>query len=237
MSKMVGLARSLKIEWLNKTVDLVLEGRTAETIKEELNQYLSFEINSPTSLRKTRESLMNIWVTPSENSLDIRTLALSHYSTLTSDKLPLHWCMLALNYPIFVDMCSLIGKIATIEESFTTAWVRKKLYESWGERSTLDVPIKNILKSLVGFGTLEKVKIGAYKIKVRQVLDEKTTRLIILTLLSLGKKAYYEIQELSGISLFFPFDYNVTHEWLYNAPEINISNFGGKTVITAKEQY
>ena len=236
MSKMVGLARPLKIEWLNKTVDLVLEGKTVEAIKEELNEYLSYEIDSPTSLRKTRESLINIWAIPEEGSSGVRELALSLYPALSSDRLPLHWCMLALNYPVFVDICSFIGKIAAIEESFTTAWIREKLYESWGERSTLDVPIKNILRSLVSFGTLEKVKTGVYRVKTRPIADEKTTRLIIITLLSLGKKAYYEIPELSRIPLFFPFDYNVTLEWLHSAPEINISNFGGKIVVTGKNQ-
>jgi len=145
--------------------------------------------------------------------------------------------MLALNYPIFVDMCSFIGKIATIEESFTTAWIREKLHDSWGERSTLDVPIKNILRTLVDLGTLEKVKTGFYRTRTRPTVDEKTKRLMVLTLLSLGKKAYYEISELSRIPLFFPFDYSVTLEWLHNDTEINISNFGGRmVVVSGKEQ-
>lgn len=234
MPRMVGLARSLKIEWLDKTVDLVLEGMATETIKDELNQYLSFEIDSPTSLRKTRESLVNIWVVPSDGFVDVRTLALSLYSSISSDKLPLHWCMMAASYPIFADMCSLIGKVANVEESFTSAWIRGKIYESWGERSTLDMPIKNILKSLVGFGTLDRIKTGVYKVKPRLIEDARVIRLLILTVLSLGKKAYYEIHDLSRMPLLFPFSYNVTMELLYNMPETSISSFGGKMVVTGK---
>ena len=233
MSKMIGLARPLRISWLNKTVDLILEGNPVESIKEELNQYLSFEIGSPTSLRKTRESLINVWTAPSEGSSDVRTLALSLYPTRISDNLPLHWCMLAVIYPIFADICSLIGKVTAIEESFTTAWIREKLYESWGERSTLEVPVKNILRSLLDFGALEKVKTGVYKAVVRPVTDEKTICLLVLTILSLGKKAYYEIPELTRVPLFFPFEYSVTHEMLHNTANISLSNFGGKTVVTS----
>ena len=62
MAKMVGLARPVKIEWLNRTVELLLDGKSVDEIKADLNEYLSFEIDSPTSLRKTRESLINTWI-------------------------------------------------------------------------------------------------------------------------------------------------------------------------------
>ena len=62
MAKKVGLSRSIKLEWLNKVADLVVEGKSEQEIKNELNEYLSFEIKSPTNLRKTREILMYIWL-------------------------------------------------------------------------------------------------------------------------------------------------------------------------------
>ena len=37
MAKMVGLSRSIKLEWLNKTVELIKEGKTETEIKEALN--------------------------------------------------------------------------------------------------------------------------------------------------------------------------------------------------------
>ena len=62
MAKMVGLSRKLKLPWLKYTVDLVADGTSESEIKDKLNEYLSYEIESPTVLRKTREILMNIWV-------------------------------------------------------------------------------------------------------------------------------------------------------------------------------
>lgn len=235
MSKMIGLARPLKIEWMNKTVDLLLEGKPIDEIKTELNNYLSFEIDTPTSLRKTRESLINIWALDSDEMNDVRKFALSLYLA-SPDKLPLHWCMLLIKYPIFTDICALIGKISNIEESFTTAWIREKLYESWGERTSLDVPVKNILRTLVDFEALEKMKIGVYKTKTRPVKDENTICLMMLSLLALRKKAYYEVTELSGLPLFFPFNYDVTHELISGVKDINVGNFGGKLVVSLKDE-
>ena len=60
MAKMVGLSRNLKLQWLNKVVELALGELTEQEIKDQLNEYLSFEISSQTNIRKTREILMNI---------------------------------------------------------------------------------------------------------------------------------------------------------------------------------
>ena len=61
MGKMVGLSRNLKMTWLNKAVELLSENLPEQEYKDRLNEYLSFEIKSPTNLRKTREILMNLW--------------------------------------------------------------------------------------------------------------------------------------------------------------------------------
>lgn len=66
MAKMVGLSRNLKFQWLNKVVELASGELTEQEIKDQLNEYLSFEISSPTNIRKTREILMNIWVYKNE---------------------------------------------------------------------------------------------------------------------------------------------------------------------------
>ena len=76
MAKMVGLSRNLKLPWLNEVVRLYAEGLEEEQIKKRLNEYLSYEIGSPTVLRKTREILMNIWVYENDYTDSLRDEAL-----------------------------------------------------------------------------------------------------------------------------------------------------------------
>ena len=76
MAKMVGLSRNIKLPWLNKVVEFGFAGMTEQEIKDGLNEYLSFEIQSPTNLRKTREILMNIWVYENEYSERLRPEAM-----------------------------------------------------------------------------------------------------------------------------------------------------------------
>ena len=233
MEKIVGLSRAIKQEWLDKTVELVLNGDDESTIKEMLNEYLSFEIGSPTNLRKTREILMNVWVKSAVAVPHIHKEAIHAYRNERSDKVALCWSMLLLTYPIFSDVCCIIGKINEIQDTFTTAWLKEKLNDIWGERSTLFHSTDKLLQTLKHLKVIENTKVGVYQIKQRTVTDEATIRVLLMSLLALKKKAYYEISELSRISLFFPFVYDVSHEWLHNSPEFSLDSFGGKMVLSA----
>jgi len=232
MAKAVGLSRSIKLEWMNKTVELIEQCESEQEIKEKLNEYLGFEIESAINLRKTRELLMNIWVRKTEENEIIRKEALKTFKREKSDKRALHWCMLLIAYPIFADVSGLIGKLITIQDTFTSSWVKDKIFEEWGERTTLLHSSDKILQTLKYIGGIENIKTGTYKALKYQITDEATTKVILMTILVLKEKAYYEISELSEVPQLFPFKYIVSHELLHNSECFHISNFGGKIVVS-----
>lgn len=234
MAKMVGLSRPIKLEWLNKTVDLILEGMDESQIKDELNEYLSFEIKSPTNLRKTREILMAIWVNTPDELVSLKQCAYEAYKNKNEDRLAAHWGMLLVTYPVFSDVCSLIGKLTNIQDTFTTAWLKDRLYEVWGERTTLLYSIDKILQTLKSMGAIETVKAGVFQIKKHEVALENSIEVLLRAMLLLKKKAYYEVSELSCVPKLFPFVFDVSHEWLHNSEVFKLNNFGGKVVLTAE---
>jgi hypothetical protein len=229
---MVGLSRAIKQEWLNKTVGYIIQGDDEATIKEKLNEYLSFEIDSPTVLRKTREILINIWVRSAADYPNIHSKAIRAYQSEHSNKMALTWAMLLLTYPVFSDVTGLIGKIGSLQDTFSTAWLQEKLHEVWGERSTLFHTCGKILQTLKLLGAIESVKTGVYRIRHYEINDEQTVDVLLLSLLALERKAYYEIPELSHAPLFFPFEFDVSMERLHNSPDFTLENFGGKTVLS-----
>jgi hypothetical protein len=231
MAKIVGMSRSIKLDWLNKTVELLLVSKDETQIKEELNEYLSFEIKSPIVLRKTREILMNIWVRTPENILDLKQLALEAYKDEKSNKLALHWSMMLVAYPIFSDICALIGKLTNIQDTFTTSWLKEKLFEMWGERTTLYHSGNKIIQTLKLMGVIENTKLGVYRINRYHLSDVKTIQVLLMALIRLKEKAYYEVAEMSSIPQAFPFEYDVSLEWFHNSELFNLSNFGGKIVV------
>jgi hypothetical protein len=233
MARIVGMSRSIKLEWLNKTVELILEGNDETQIKDELNEYLSFEIKSPRVLIMTRSILMNIWVKTPEEFLSLKQMALEAFGDEESNKLALHWSMMLTAYPVFSNVCALIGKLTNIQDTFTTHWLKRKLYEKWGERSTLLFSSEKILQTLKQIGAIENEKFGVYRIKKYSITDVKTIQVLLLAILHLHEKAYYEISELSSVPQVFPFEYNVSYEWLYDSDLFVLSNFDGKIVLTA----
>jgi hypothetical protein len=231
MAKMVGLSRSIKLEWLNKVADLVVEGKSEQEIKNELNEYLSFEIKSPTNLRKTREILMYIWIKSGDEYRELRYKALEVYKLERSNKLAIHWCLMIAAYPVFADVCSLLGKLTNIQDTFTTSWLKEKLFEVWGERSTLLHSSDKILQTLKYIGAIENLKVGTYQTKKYVIKDSETITLLIMTIMLTNEKAYFEVAELPNTPQMFPFEFVVSHEWLHNSNCFSLNNFGGKVVL------
>lgn len=233
MAKAIGFSRAIKIEWLNKVAELVCAGQSEAEIKSALNEYLAFEISSPTNLRKTREILMNTWVYQPEDGVEIRKAAIEAYRCGTGNVPALHWCMLMLSYPIFKDICGLIGKVTTVQGDFVTAWLKKSLAEIWGERTTLLHSTDKILQTLKNFEVIENSKVGVYTVKKYPVADSMTLRVIVMSILALKERAYYEMADFSSVAQMFPFEFVVSHEWLYHTGYFEVSGFGGKAVIVA----
>ncbi|ALX09378.1 hypothetical protein M972_112467 [Acetivibrio thermocellus AD2] len=140
MAKMIGLSRSIRLEWLNKTAELVLEGKDYTQIKDELNEYLSFEIKSPTNIRKTREILTNIWVKIPDALSTLKRQALEAYKDDKSNKLALHWSMMLVAYPVFCDVCALIGKLTSIQDTFTHPGLKKSCLKYGGNVLLCSIP-------------------------------------------------------------------------------------------------
>ena len=233
MSKVIGMSRNINFEWLNEVANLVLAEKSEIEIKEALNEYLSFSINSPTNLRKTREILMNIWVRTEEKDIKVKKLALEIFNTnKSSNKLVAHWCMMLLSYPVFGDIVTVIGKMADKQFDITTAQVKTRMFDVWGERSTLYHSIDKNIKTLKDIGTLETIKTGLYKVESFNIEDERAVTLIIATLLILKDKLYMRLEELENSYEFYPFKYNLDLEILQTSGLFSFDKFGGEIVIS-----
>ncbi len=232
MAKMVGLSRAIKIEWLNKVVDLIIEGMSPENIKEALNDYISFEIKSRDNIRKSRDILLNLWVYPFEDEKAnlIRQEALEALKNGNEDKLAMHWCMLLLYYPVFVDVTGMIGKLSAMQDSFSLAWLKDKMFEEWGERTTLLHSLDKIMQTLRQIGAVES-KGGVYTVCNYDVKNNDTKKILLKTVLALKMQAYYEPSELAKIPQMFPFEYTIDSELIFGNQDFEMGNFGGSPVV------
>jgi len=232
LEKTIGLFRAIQPEWLVKTAELIIQGNSEKEIKDKLEEFLSFEIESPINRGKSRALLMNIWANPEYTSPAVHEKAIKAFQNERSDKIALSWALFVLAHPLFADVSTLIGRISTAQDTFTTGWIKEKVTEHHGERPTLLRAVAGVLETMRCLGVIENVKSGTYRIKRYILKDEQTIAVILLSLLAQEQKAYYEISELSSIPQFFPYKFSVTMEWLHHSPDFMLENVGNKTVLT-----
>ena len=228
MAKMVGLSRNIKLPWLNKTVEYVTAGMSEQEIKEGLNEYLSFEITSPTNLRKTREILMNIWVYENDYSEKLRPEALRLIQKDSDNQLAAHWCMMLAAYPVFQDLCKLISKMAEFQEEVTLAQIKQKLFDEWGERTTLFHSIDKLIATLKALEVLVCDKPGKYRINKHLLTKEDIITYLTYAMMVIDDGGYYSLLQLQDSGLLFPFKYEIKKEWILGDDRFTLANFGGE---------
>lgn len=233
MNKMIGMARNINLEWLNQTANLVLADKSEEEIKQNLNEYLSFVIESPTNIRKTREILMNIWVRTPDEYVGLKKLALKVYNkNSNSNKILAHWCLMLITYQVFTDICSVIGKMNDKQFDISTNQIKDKMFDVWGERPTLYHSISKLIKTIKDMGIIAPIKSGLYKVNKFIITDDDAIILIVATLLCLKDKLYLSIEELENSFELFPFEYNINLELLQGSNKFVFDRFGGEMVIS-----
>ena len=204
------------------------DGTSESEIKDKLNEYLSYEIESPTVLRKTREILMNIWVYDNPYSSRLKSEAVQLIEKYPEYAVSINWCMMLAAYPVFLDMCKLIGKMSEFQDEITLAQLKQKLFDEWGERTTL----YHSISTLKEFDVLRCEKPGKYHINRMTVNNEQVSAFMAYAVMNIDDSGYYSFQELNDSVYLFPFEYHVEKETIVSDDRFSISTFGGEISIS-----
>ena len=234
MAKMVGYACSIRLPWLNKAVQMLEENLPEAEYKEKMNEYLSFEIDSPTRLRKTREILMNVWYYPSEELGNTRKEAITLLSKHPEYSAPIQYCMLCLTYPVFADGCKIMGKLYEFQEEVTNSTLKQKLYDEWGERGTLEATTRRITLTLKEMDILKNEVKTRYTLHKIEITNNDVIDFIITQGMKLDGSSYYSYSEMNTLYILFPFEYQVSKEMLMEKDKYVMTGFGGEISFTLK---
>lgn len=234
MAKMVGYACSIRLPWLNKAVAMLQEQLPEAEYKEKMNEYLSFEIDSPTRLRKTREILMNVWYYDSEELAGPRKEAIKLLTDYPEYAAAIQYCMLCLAYPVFADVCKIMGKLFEFQDEITNNTMKQKLYDAWGERGTLETTSRRITLTLKEMDILKNETKTRYKLNKLVIDNKAVTDFIVAQGMRLDGSSYYSYTELSNMNILFPFKYQVAKEMLMQSDRYVMTGFGGEVSFSLK---
>lgn len=232
---MVGFTRILRLPWLNKTIELAGDGLDVKQMRDELEAYLSFEISSDTNRRKTREILLLPW-TAEDAALDaLRPYALELAKTHPYELLALHWGMLVVAFPMFGDLVRLVGKLCEYQDEFTSAQLKLKVLDEWGERSTVVKGSEKMLASLNAIGVVKRVKQGRYELAPRVAVDEDLSLFLLQADMLAFQSGYRGFIELRALPELFPFELGLSKERLMEDERFSVGNFGREFTVSLRQ--
>lgn len=230
----IGFDRPIQMEWLDETVRLYSENKNVDEIKDLLNNYLEKDINGRENRRKTINILMRTWVNVEDEHKAVREEALEIFNeTSEKGKLALNWCMLTLAYPIFFDICTVIGNLFELSNEFSSSMIKRRIFEKWGERSTLEYAIGKIISSIRDWGIIEQGdKRGVYKRNNKIDCIDKDIQVLFLKIyLISSQKNCIDYANIEHIPALFPFDIDIRLRDIQKNNQFKINNMGGNLMI------
>ena len=198
-----------------------------------MNDYLSFEIDSPTVLRKTREILMRVWFYEDDYCLSlIRRNADDLLKRFPEYDIAIHWCMLLSVYPVYSDICRLIGRISDFTDIVTLSQLKQKMFDEWGERSTLHYSTDKIIATMKELDAISSEERGEYMIKKHIIARSEIALFMVMVAMKVDGNSYYSFSELHNFDLLFPFEYKASKEELITYEHFAVSTFGGEVSVS-----
>ncbi len=232
--RIVGLDRFLKGEWLDKTMEIASNESDISLIRETLEEYLKQDIPGDITRRKARDKLMAIWVNIPEELEWIKSEAIILSNEIfNQERLLLHWTMMFAVYPIFRDISTIIGAITDFQDDVTLSLVEKRIYEIWGERSTVKYAVQKIMSSMVDWQVLERRGSGKFKKKPPIKIENTSLKLLYLkAYLSVNNKDYIEFFKANNIKSVFPFEIQYKMEDFALSDEFALVKMGSDVAIS-----
>ena len=209
MRRMIGFDRKIQLDWLDVTVGLCQQGLGPNAITQHLKQNLESEIKGPESRRKTVTVLSRLWVSVPEKDklLHAEGLQLAE-SVQPGERLWLHWGVSLLAYPFFRDVAAIVGQLGHLQGTFSLAQVRRRMVESWGERTTLQRAVPPLVRTLFEWGVILEAE-GRHNYTVASPRRTEN-RELALWLLECALRAHGSeqvlLQELGRLPYTFSFD-------------------------------
>ncbi len=215
--KQIGIDRLIRLKWLEYTSKLVLAGNNENTVKEDLEQFLttSFLASSKTkrgSLSKTLTILLKTWLHVHQNIHLLRDTGLELLQSANKvDHIAIHWGMIMTAYPFWSAVAGQVGRLLCLQEHVAANQIQRRIREQYGERETASRTAGRVIQAFVDWGVLNKTKEKGIYIqgRVYSIDNPRLISWLIEASLHTRSNGSAAIKDLLGNTSLFPF--RLTH--------------------------
>lgn len=161
----LGIKQVIRLEWMEKSIELLMAGFSPKEIRKELDDYLSCrkqsggpgvrgQIAYPMAVR----ILMRSWITPSVELVSFSNAAkilVKDNSLNQPEKTAIHWAMISAAYPFWFNVARQVGRLLNLQDQITSQQIVRRLKEQYGDRQTVSRVARYVVRSFVAWGVLK----------------------------------------------------------------------------------
>lgn len=228
----IGFDRRIDLAWLDSAAGQAAADATPDEMRAYLRNLLEGVLSGDrcnSARGKTVTVLNHIWGEVHEGAEALRQHATVQLAGCSADeRLALHWAMMMGTYPVFTDVAAAIGRLLTLQGSFTLAHLTRRLVSTWGERSTLERAGQRIVRSMIQWGVLRDTATrGMYEGALhRRTVGPAVGTVLIEALLVDAEEASIPFDQLIGHSALFPFEVDVNASHVRGASQFRVHRQG-----------
>lgn len=231
MAERIGLSKNIKLEWMNLAADQHLLGKSQEEAMPVIDEKIRESISCQANLRTIRAVLLNMWFKNQDWFLDAASESMSGLPV--NERIAIHWALLLKRYPVFYDLCSVIGGLFEYRDAITLAQIRNRIFEKWGARDTLQNCLSKNIQMFKELNSLNAVKpAGTYTRNTMQISDNKIMHLLCAAVIDASGKEYLNWEEIIHHPAIFPFQIeSLTQADMASCEHLCLERMGDDVVI------
>jgi hypothetical protein len=150
--------------------------------------------------------LMNIWVSPKPELIDLRDRLLKLINIGEFEPV-CHWAMIASAYPFWFNMSYVFGSLFKLQGQIKKSQVMSRTYEILGERNTIERCSRYVIRSFVSWDIIkDKEKVGYYEQgKSIDISDIGLASILVETMLNAVPEQRMALRSILDCPAFFLF--------------------------------
>ena len=158
----LGIKQTIRKEWMNRVVQMMLAGMSEGDIRADLYDYLATQKQSGgIGLRGQKTYGMAIgilasWFAPDAELRAFCDDALKQAHKISpKDWLPIHWAIISASYPFWFNVAKQVGRLLNLQVQITQTQIFNRLKEQYGDRETVARNARYAVRSFVAWGVLK----------------------------------------------------------------------------------
>lgn len=184
---MIGYNRTVKLRWLDETLDLFMAGQSEAEIFQSLRERLQDQLSVGSSAKrgsreKTITLLLKTWVRVPSRIAGFRDHGISLLQHIRrANRLPFHWGMTTAAYPFWKSVADVTGRLFRLQGTASANQVQRRVRELHGEREAVSRSARYVLRAFADWGVIvDTERKGTYSPAAPMRVDEHSTVIWLL---------------------------------------------------------